>query len=500
MFIPFIASYAETHYHLKYLFPKYFTKFPEIIFDIPKRVCTNRSNTLPLLLIIKDADKFPIKLLEIEIKILGYNSYKEIFNRKIETPYFSVIIDLDISHLSPGKYQLIAEIKVTKKNKTYLFINDNYQGLTPVPFQFHITDKLPYPTGWYAGEPHYHSNYTNDQVEFGADLGSTTVMAKAMGLDWFFVTDHSYDLDDKPDNYLQFDPHLSKWKDMQSQVSQHDSPDCRILAGEELSVGNFKHRNVHLLIINNQKFLQGFGDSAEKWFHNKPTMNISNITKEPAALYIAAHPNERVPLIQKISLRRSNWQTDDFLENNIQFLQIINDDNHIDSSIEYWKELLLAGHKFFLLAGNDAHGNFNLMRQIEKPFLKLFSNRNQIFGNWHTVFKYKENTPIEGLKNKQIIVSNGPFMNFWLEDATGSYHIGQTIAAGNYKINWELATTEEFGDFTQIDIWQGYQQRETRLKKQINGASVYLPASSYLRFSGKTQKGGRVFCNPIWLI
>jgi hypothetical protein len=499
MFIPFIASYAEIHFHLKHLFPKYYSDFPEIVTDIPIRVCKKNNSELPLLLIIKDADKFPVKLLEIEIKIIGHNSYKEVFNQKIDQSYYSHIINLDIAKLPLGKYQLIAEIKVTKQNKTYLFINDNYKGLTPVPYQFHITEDLPYPSNWFAGEPHYHSNYTNDQVEFGADIGSTSVMAKTMGLDWFFVTDHSYDLDDKPDDYLQFDPKLTKWKKMQEKVAQNDSEDCRIIAGEELSAGNAKEQNVHFLIVNNQKFMQGFGDSAEKWFHNKPTMNLSDISKESQAIYIAAHPNENVPFMQKLTLRRGNWQLIDFLQNDIQFLQIINGNSQLQSNIRYWKELLLAGHKFYLIAGNDAHGNFNLMRQIQKPFLKLFSNKNQIFGNWHTVFKYSKNDPIKGLKNKQVIVSNGPFLNFWLENSSGRYTIGENVNPGKYTINWECATTEEFGNFKSLEFYLGHAGKEKKLNSISQSTQIELPASSYLRSSGKTKNGGQVFCNPIWI-
>ncbi|MDY6914961.1 MAG: hypothetical protein SVM86_01415 [Candidatus Cloacimonadota bacterium] len=499
MFIPFIASYAEVHYHLKYLFPKYFTSFPEIITDIPFRLCLKRTSKLPVLLIIKDADKFPIKLLEIEIKILGYNSYKEIFNKKISQSYFSLIIPIELSDFKPGKYELITEIKVAHKGKTYLFINDNYKNLTPQPYVFEIVSDTPFPENWYAGELHYHSSYTSDQVEFGADISSTTTIAKAMGLDWFSVTDHSYDLDDNPENFLQTDPNLKKWKMMQHDVKANDSDECRIIAGEELSVGNCEGKNIHLLILNNKEFIYGTGDSAEKWFKNKPTINLSELKKEKQALYIAAHPNEKVPFLQKISLRRGNWQISDLVNTRIEFLQIINGHNKVDRNIEFWKSLLLQGYKFMILAGNDAHGNFNQMRQIAKPFLKLINKNEQLFGKWQTVFHYNQNTPLKGLLQRKIIVSNGPFLNFWLEKNKNMFYIGNTIEPGKYKLHWETFTNSEFGKFKEIKINLGYNGSEKQLLNLKNGSLISLKTNSYIRMSGKTKKGGKVFCNPIWI-
>jgi len=71
MYLPFL--YAETHYHLKFLYPLYYKKEPEIITDIPTRVIKSISKKIPILLLIKDADKFPVFVEKLEITVLQKN-------------------------------------------------------------------------------------------------------------------------------------------------------------------------------------------------------------------------------------------------------------------------------------------------------------------------------------------------------------------------------------------------------------------------------------------
>ena len=153
-------------------------------------------------------------------------------------------------------------------------------------------------------------------------------------------------------------------------------------------------------------------------------------------LFIAAHPFEKVPFLQKLTLRRGNWRQIDFIDGGINFLQAINSNgrNEVENSIEEWVKLLLAGNRYFLVAANDAHGNFNVMRQIKKPFWKLFSSQKQTFGNFFTAFQHNSNDPIQGLKAGKIIVSNGPFLSFELIRNTKKYAIGSVVSARKAKL------------------------------------------------------------------
>ncbi|MEA1973704.1 MAG: hypothetical protein U9N34_10510, partial [Candidatus Cloacimonadota bacterium] len=449
---PLLLQYAEVHYRIRFLKPRYYRELPEIIADLPKRVIQNRK--LPVLIIVKDSDKFPIELHSVIVYIhhtKGILKKEFYFQKSLSQRYYSNIFFVDLKDLKTNQ-NLVIIVKI--KTKKDVFFNDNYL-LEPKPFStYYSEDRLVFPKNWFCGDSHYHSNFTSDQVEFGADIFSTKIMAKAMGLDWFFVTDHSYDLDDVEDDFLRNDPNLPKWEKMKAECKNEDEEDFRVIFGEEISIGNSCRKNVHLLAINNKDFFEGKGDGAEKWFKNKPDLLIEELklSQRKDNLFIAAHPAEKVPLSQKLTLRRGSWSSKDFENGNIEFGQFINSDDKLDiqNGITFWKSLLLEGKHISLIAGNDAHGNFNSMRQIKSPFLNLFRSKKQIFGNFMTVFFHTKNDPIAGFKNRKLIVSNGPFLDFKM----GEFEIGD-IADKAYSITFEAKTSEEFGKIKFVKIHVG---------------------------------------------
>jgi hypothetical protein len=504
--IPLIFGYAEIHYHLKWLFPKYFITQPEIIFDCPIRCIKARTKDLPILLIIKDSYKYPIELINATVVIKGTNGekrYKFTFEETIKNKYYSTILNCNIEDFdSEQKLEILCKSKIKIMGESFEVIQDNYKGLSKQSFECYLSaENLPYPDYWYAGEPHYHSIYTNDQVEFGADIKSTKVLAKAMGLDWFFVTDHSYDLDDKENNYTQNDPNLPKWKKMKEDCKQNDEEKFRVIAGEEVSIGNYKKENVHLLVINNPIFIEGWGDSAEIWFKNKPQNLISNLPKaKDDQLYIAAHPSDNVPFMQKFTLRRGKWYDIDFEDNEIKFLQLINsaDQHDVEKSIKFWKAKLLSGKRYMLLAGNDAHGNFNSMRQISQPFLKLFSSKKQVFGNFQTIFYYMGNFPIQGIKNGRILVGNGPFLDFHIKTKNKQIYTGMEFDASIATLEFIFKTTVEFGEAKKLILHLGKGKKEEDILNPKNFMKIDLQRVKYLRMSVLTTNGYRAFTNPIF--
>ena len=546
-FLPLFGLYAEIHYQIKLLKPRYYQKQPEIIADVPIRTSKKNNSELPVLIIIKDSHLFPVLLEKVEIKIIGRNRKIKVIkqiNKYLSQNYYSKILNINLDNFKPEQNLFITiKFYLEQNSKKYIVLNDNYKNLPKKPFQTYFAEQpLPYPENWFAGEPHYHSNYTSDQVEFGADIPATKEMAKALGLSWFFVTDHSYDLDDKEDDYLINDPNIPKWNKMKAEVKKQKAKDFRIVHGEEVSIGNAEGKNVHLLAINQEEFIEGHGDSAEKWFRNKPIKKIAEITNNKiqnpnklqisnnqitnkyqnsitentnkqnsnpksqnhnsGSLFIAAHPNEKIPFLQKLTLRRGNWQLEDYLQSGIKFLQIINNSDlgSVEKSIIYWKNLLSKGHKFFILAGNDAHGNFNVMRQIKIPYWKLFSSQHQVFGKFHTVVQFPENDPIKGIQNGKIIISNGPFLDFWLEAEKQKYEIGSTVKLEKAKLCYETGTSPEFGKIISTNLFIGdlNSQKEKKVKDPLNNAFLILPKKGYLRMSLSTSKMGRVFTNPIW--
>ena len=65
--LPIIFLYTEIHHRFKYLGSMYYKKEPEIVIDMPHRVEPN--SPIPMLLLIKDANQFPIKLINIHVEI-----------------------------------------------------------------------------------------------------------------------------------------------------------------------------------------------------------------------------------------------------------------------------------------------------------------------------------------------------------------------------------------------------------------------------------------------
>ena len=507
---PLFISYAEIHFHLKYLYPKYYRKEPEIITDIPIRVIKNQKRTIPLLIVVKDAHLFPVTINSVNINIQGNNkiiSKDFIINKEIGEKYFSQILKVNVVEMEADNFlQIIVKLEVEIDGKLKIVINDNLPDIPLKPYKvFYAKEPLPLPESWFAGEPHYHSIHTADQVEFGADIKSTSELAKAMGLSWLFITDHSYDLDDSVTSCIKNDADLPIWKQMQKDVKEYDSEEVRIIQGEEVSIGNSKDENVHMLAINHDEFIEGHGDSAEKWFKNKPQHSLSEINKwhNENNLFIAAHPIEKIPIMQKLTLRRGNWSDEDYQNSGINFLQVINsaEPDNIERSVNYWKKMLLKGNRYFLIAGNDAHGNFNVMRQIKSPFWKLFSSQKQVFGQFFTAFKYEDNQPVAGLKNGEVIVSNGPFLSFNLKNEDDIFPIGSSCKSRKANLNHESKTSIEFGEIISISVFIGdyNTKKETEIKNPENNCEIELPEKGYVRMSLETANGGFVFTNPVWV-
>ena len=67
--LPFFLGYAEIHYRLGFLKPRYYRKIPEIIADVPIRAIKKVSEMIPILLIVKDADLFPIIFRKVRVEI-----------------------------------------------------------------------------------------------------------------------------------------------------------------------------------------------------------------------------------------------------------------------------------------------------------------------------------------------------------------------------------------------------------------------------------------------
>jgi hypothetical protein len=380
------------------------------------------------------------------------------------------------------------------------------------------------------GELHCHTDATSDQVEFGAPVEAMLELAKAQGLNFFAATDHSYDLDDLPDNYLKNDPALRKWQVLQERIRKCNAAhqDFVIIPGEEVSAGNSQRRNVHFLIFNSQQFFPGSGDSAERWFRTAPEMSINEILAQlgDEALAFAAHPEVPTPLLEWLLLRRGKWQWPDYQHPRLNGLQIWNGSlEGMNEGTARWRELLLSGKKLYIIAGDDAHGNFNRFRQVGIPHLRLREHHWHLFGRTRTAALIEGQLTLSSLmsalRNGRACITTGPVMDLQIMGENGQRAcLGETVDAPVKNFFVQAISSAEFGKLERVVVWLGNLQarRERILFEAHDFADSFsfsqtlpldLPAGKfYLR--GEAFSAGseflperslpcRVLTNPIWV-
>lgn len=515
----FPVLYAETHYRFKYFFSYLRQKEPEIICDIPSRV--HKKDILQVLLIVKDADQFPVTLMSIEISERDHLIWEKSIAEYVNSGYRDFIFPFKIDTLNSGKHYLDIKItyKIGKKLRTCLA--DNYRGTSHRPLPVYISESdLPKFPNCIYGETHCHSNYTSDQVEFGASLKATSSMAHSAGMKFICVTDHSYDLDDEENNYLVNDPDFKKWYTFKEDVRKinQDSRGALIIAGEEVTVRNQFDKNVHLLVYNSDHFYPGGGDSAEKWLNNNSELSISDITDriEDKALLFAAHPADKPPFLQQLLIRRDVWHSGDCQVPGLSGMQFINggEPEFCEAGKKLWTEQLLNGFRLIGLAGNDAHGNFARYRQIGFPFLTMRENYKHLFGKWRTGIyleskAYDISSILEAMRNGNCFMTNGPALQLSLRADKDWIRMGGDCPSPT-KVKISALSTAEFSNLSSIKLFIGdlIKKEEFIIYNKDTDNNVYefeqeiplsnLPDSGYIRLEIKTAENHQAFSNPIW--
>ncbi|MEW5797420.1 MAG: hypothetical protein AB1728_00305 [Bacteroidota bacterium] len=533
MIFPPIFLYAETHYRFKYFFSFLKKPEPEILTDAPHRLDPDKP--LPILLLAKDAHVYPFEIISVQItvrqngKFILSETVQPDHPIRIESKYWWKVTEIffkdDFSE-TYGHLKVDVEMTIKQNGKIKTILNNNHRTSTKKPLNvYRSRTPLPSIPGWIFGDVHTHSTYTEDQVEFGSPIGASPALCKAMGLSYFCVTDHSYDLDDSIDSYLVNDPTLPKWQDFQSEIADvnHHEQNFAVVRGEEVSCENADGRTVHLLLFGNRKFFHGSGDGAEKWLQTKcehTVPSVLNNKEMPVAAY-AGHPTEEVPFLQSLLLNRGEWTKGDMASTGLDGIQILNGElsDSFRNGLDVWKWLLLKGEKKFIAAGNDAHGNFNRFIQIGIPFFAIKEKETQLFGKMKTALfsSPNENAVIAALKRGRSVITNGPFIVIEVEtDQNGNGKIGDTVRGEKFILKIKAQTSAEFGRFTSIIVYIGtIGKKEKILIEQNTFPDPYaihtisewetVSSFSYIRAEGFTTDGqgtdrhGFCYTNPIWI-
>jgi hypothetical protein len=519
-----LFAYAEIHYRLGPFTGLLFKKEPEIVFDLPFRSLIG--NSIPLFLFIKDADRYRVKLEEILIQVIKQDQSSERkiqrdLRLEIKEKFFSQTFKLPAeSFPTAGTYEVTAELRYEANGKRKHLAQDNYGLISHEPFQIYVAqDPLPSLDGWHWGDLHLHSNFTDDQVEFGAPIAETIQCARSLGLRFLAVTDHSFDLSDGS-------PSNTKWEALLAEIQDvgQKSNDFVVLSGEEVSAGNKDNQNVHCLLLGNRVFYPGSGDGAKKLLDNKPTLALRDLLKkvrgeDRQTITAAAHAGDIPPLSQKLVLNRGNWRIADLTDENLDYWQILNGklDRFFLHALEEWKAALLRGHRIGVLAGTDAHGNFNCFRQIKIPLIKMVKHRQQLLGLTRSGVLIEDqigpDALLEALRKKRVVISNGPIITIEILQSDKVFQIGDTVPTDSVvSVHLRVASSTEFGTLQKIYLYNGSTERnkEYRIPVDITTAVFSFEKvldlselkKGYLRAEVYSANENRhYFCltNPIWI-
>lgn len=523
-----VFLYAETHYRFRYFWSYLRKKEPEIIADAPHRI--EPGNDIPLLILVKDAHQYPCSLLQVAIS--SSQNGRILFQKKLLTKPVTIKKRWwwIVSHIPTrgmlGWVTLDVQFEIESGNGRRIYHNDNYRSSSQKPLEIFVADSpLPKLPGLHFGDAHVHSSYTNDQVEYGAPLEPSVTLSKAIGLSFFCVTDHSYDLDDEVSDYLRNDPLLPKWNAQLQEVAfiNRSNRKHKIIFGEEVSCRNSRGENIHFLLYGKYKYIPGSGDSAERWLRTRSEYSARDVLAEcGTGKAVAAHPQEHVPLLQKLLLGRGAWTRADLQLAGLTGTQFLNGQlgDGFERGKKEWVRLLLSGIRILALAGNDAHGNFNRFRQIGIPFLRIAEHDRQVFGKMRTGL-FLESGPSEksifsALQKGNVIISDGPVATFSVVNDLGATAVlGESIVGGTLSLHVTALSSDEFGDIRSVRVYCGLigRNREDLIYLEKNVGSLHFDRSirfkflqaGYLRMEVITspqtsfdKKPHFTFTNPVW--
>jgi hypothetical protein len=505
--------YAEMHFPSGVRTPIWRSQ-PELIVDIPWLIARGRD--VPVMFLAKDAHRYPITFERMVVVVRSDARQvirRSVFDvgREISDPLWMYMVSLP--PLDAGEYDVEAVIEYSLGGHRFRAHADNYRRTSGEAFPLRVLSgdyPLPDPVSidgqpavWLSGDAHVHTSFTRDQIEFGPPVEAIAQMAEASGLDWCALTDHSYDLDDREDDYTRNDPTLPRWNGFLREVDECRArhPGVTLIAGEEVSCGNARGRNVHLLAYGIREYIPGSGDSGEWPFRSRPDLSITEVierVQRQGGLAVASHPGEYPPIHERLLIRRDQWRDEDVSRDGLSALQVWNGRRGEDflRGMEMWVSLLLSGRRIPIIGGNDSHGAFGRSRHIHLPWLSIGEGTGYLFGNVRTVVAAKSRAVediLASIAAGRCYVTDGPALDIQPMDG------GVRITA---------RSCVEFGGVTRICVGTGVMgdSRERWQIRELSGnpmeAEWIVPLDvkkGYARAEVRTTSGRSALTNPVML-
>ncbi|MBL8024844.1 MAG: CehA/McbA family metallohydrolase, partial [Fibrobacteres bacterium] len=511
-----VFSYIETHHRLNWLPSLLFRREPEIVFDAPHRL--NPGLNLPAFMFIKDANRFPIHLKKITAAIGLLDVHRIFFlefapeTESLNDKFYLQKFEIPLPDEYYGKVSLNFKLDYISDGKEKFALNDNIPYLQHTPYMVNISDSpLPLAEGWIAGDAHFHSSFTDDEVEYGAPVETVPLIGKAAGLSFAFLLDHSYDLD--PRNPFT-EP--GSFERQHGDAAKATDAAFAVVKGEELSAINKAGKTVHAGLVNPSRFRQGYRDSGRIMSKEGDTLLSELETVEENELLFAAHPGFKPVLLEKLLLNRGGWSNQDI--DSVRVIQLINGYTNAEffRNRKLWIDALLRGRTVFVVAGNDAHGDYSKTRKIGVPLFTSNENMTHVFGVNRTLVPSAVNADsiIRAIKSGRGVVSNGPFLMLQAMQSGTIFETGRKIK-GAAVLKIDVLSTKEFGSIQTVRLYSGIigSLRENVLKEwHFTGDTLSSELTidvepselTYVRaevYTDKKRDSGMIFAatNPIWM-
>jgi len=484
-----VNRYAEHHYRFQLPWSPLHRARPEMIVDAPSLVAAGRE--IPLWLVVHDAHRFPRRLREVRVVVRAGGELRRLeksFDLELSQPFHFVPLPFPEA-TAPGETLVDVIFRVEDRaGNIETFRNHSLPGLPPTPLKIlRLATEFPFPKGWVSGDLHCHTHWSQDPVEFGADPAVLRDAAAAMGMDFFAASDHSYDFAwDSPDYMVPTDPEAAFARFRASLPA--DAPGLpTVLPAEEVSCGNSRGQNVHLLVIDHPEYLPGQGDGGRRWFRNRPDLSLAQVLERTAASgapTFAAHPRPGIGWLERLVFRRGEFREDDMLPG-LTGLQFWNGHTGRDfrEGRELWLRQNLSGTRLRPAAGNDAHGDLNRSTGVRLPLFKLSASRKHRFGHARTWLFLGEDAATdraalrEALKAAPCLLSDGPFL--WIDS----------------QARLSARSLPDFGGWSEIVVWARIGNAEVEVLRETSTAlelhrRLEVPAGAlWLRAEGRTVLG-----------
>lgn len=266
----------------------------DFIMDAPWRV-VDANTPIPISIVIKDCDVDDVRELHWirawdvtgggSTLLWDHNFGDErIGNDATEKKYWTYITTVTEGHASLPNGTLLTPANLgygagaAIQLKVSVYYRDDFFNYTENRYlRVHVgSGAFPWPAGWYGGDTHVHTMYTNNIAEFGAPIPATRRAAAAIGMHWMTITDHSCDLDETGDGTwsyatLQWEYTLQTpagivtftrdnvalggtWAAIGADVADFEGADLRLERGVEINLASIDSdspgKTLHTLFVN----------------------------------------------------------------------------------------------------------------------------------------------------------------------------------------------------------------------------------------------------------